>query len=442
MSERVDNELKRNPPAGLCCAVIPVGIATAVAMWTVGYLVRLPFISGPPELLFFLLVALLLIGGRFAASRHLDRIRAGIVCGVVVAILDLLVLGSVVVPEGDPMTTTTWLSLGLSFLSFIVICTGLSVLGAYSRAAASSNRQQGIELMARTAFTATLVLVGIGGLVTSEEAGMAVPDWPSSFGNNMFLLPLSRMTGAIYYEHAHRLYGALVGLVTVSLAIYLWRRGGSRLLTILGLVAVLQVIFQGILGGLRVTEVDSAKVVDGRVTEWGESSLSLILRVVHGIDGQFFLALLAVIVTLTAANWRNVPTGNGDRIDRWSSVVLALLLTIQLIMGALSRHISRDWVVPHILGAFLLLAVVVLIGVRGGLPMMSSTRSRIGLLLVISAILQIALGFATLAVSGAQVRIQSSGLAETLVATSHQTLGAVILSLTGALICWTFKPVR
>lgn len=442
MSEPAGLKLSPDSPADLYSAAIPVGFTTAVSMWAVGYAFRLPFVEGPPFLLFFLLIALVIWGGRLVASRHLHKFKAAIVCGVTVAILDLLVLGSFVVPEGESLSGSAWLSAGFSFLFFIAVCIALAVFGAWTGTAASSNRQQGLSQMSWTAFAATLLLVGIGGLVTSEEAGMAVPDWPDSFGSNMFLLPFSRMTGGIYYEHAHRLFGALVGLVTISLAIYLWRRADSRLLTGLGIFAVVLVIFQGVLGGLRVTEVESATVVNGQVAEWGESQISLFLRVFHGVQGQCFLALLALIVSLTSSPWRNSPPGRGDRFDHWSTSVLLLLLLMQLIMGALSRHISRDWVIPHLLTSFLILALVVLIGVRGGLPSMPPMRAKLGILLVICVVLQVAIGFATLALTGSQIGMASSGTVETLVATLHQTLGALILSLAASLTCWSFRWVR
>src|SRR5436190_22037818 len=71
---------------------------------------------------------------------------------------------------------------------------------------------------------ATLLLIGLGGLVTSKEAGMAVPDWPTSYGYNMFLFPIHLWTGGIFYEHTHRLLASLVGLLTSILAVWLWVR--------------------------------------------------------------------------------------------------------------------------------------------------------------------------------------------------------------------------
>src|SRR5436309_3580797 len=71
---------------------------------------------------------------------------------------------------------------------------------------------------------ATLALIRIGGLVTSHEAGMAVPDWPNSYGYNMFLFPVSKWMGGIFYEHSHRLAASVVGLLTTILCLWLWVR--------------------------------------------------------------------------------------------------------------------------------------------------------------------------------------------------------------------------
>jgi heme a synthase len=79
--------------------------------------------------------------------------------------------------------------------------------------------------LAVAALAATAVLIVLGGLVTNTGAALAVPDWPSTFGHNMFLFPWSRMVGGVFYEHSHRLAGALVGLLTVALAAALWREG-------------------------------------------------------------------------------------------------------------------------------------------------------------------------------------------------------------------------
>ena len=99
---------------------------------------------------------------------------------------------------------------------------------------------------------ATFPLLFIGGLVTSKAAGLAVPDWPTTFGYNMFLYPWSEMVGNILYEHSHRLVASCVGLLTIALAVALWFGERRTWLRWLGVTALLVVIAQGILGGLRV----------------------------------------------------------------------------------------------------------------------------------------------------------------------------------------------
>src|SRR2546426_9583291 len=104
--------------------------------------------------------------------------------------------------------------------------------------------------LALATLAATCVLMLLGGLVTNTGAALAVPDWPSTFGYNMALFPWSRMVGGVFYEHSHRLMGALVGLLTLALATVLWREGGR--LRRLGLLAGGAVPAPGALGGPRV----------------------------------------------------------------------------------------------------------------------------------------------------------------------------------------------
>src|SRR5512132_4020986 len=99
---------------------------------------------------------------------------------------------------------------------------------------------------------ATFPLLFIGGLVTSKGAGLAVPDWPTTFGHNMFLYPWSKMIGNIFYEHSHRLVASFVGLLAIALAVAFWLRERRAWLRWLSLIALGLVITQGVLGGLRV----------------------------------------------------------------------------------------------------------------------------------------------------------------------------------------------
>src|SRR5574337_1126279 len=125
----------------------------------------------------------------------------------------------------------------------------------------------------------TLMLIFVGGLVTNTGAGLAVPDWPTTFGYNMFLYPWSQMVGGIFYEHSHRLIGSTVGLLTLALALVLWLKEPWGTARWLGAAAVGAVVIQGILGGLRVILVSAG------------SEFAL----VHGLLAQAFFALIVSI---------------------------------------------------------------------------------------------------------------------------------------------------
>ena len=116
-----------------------------------------------------------------------------------------------------------------------------------------STRHPWLDRFAWFTAAATFLLLGLGGLVTSHEAGMSVPDWPTTYGYNMFLFPLHLWEGNILYEHTHRLLASLVGLLTSILAVWLWLREPRSWLRWLGAAAFFAILLQGLLGGLRVT---------------------------------------------------------------------------------------------------------------------------------------------------------------------------------------------
>src|SRR5689334_21020703 len=98
----------------------------------------------------------------------------------------------------------------------------------------------------------TVLLVLAGSLVTSTDSGLSVPDWPTTYGWNMFTFPLSKMVGGIRYEHGHRLIASTVGFLTIILAVWLWRTESRRWVRWLGVAALGAIVLQGILGGVTV----------------------------------------------------------------------------------------------------------------------------------------------------------------------------------------------
>lgn len=177
---------------------------------------------------------------------------------------------------------------------------------------------------------ATLGLIALGGLVTSHGAGMAVPDWPTTYGYNMFLFPISQWAGGIFYEHTHRLYASAVGLLTLVLAVWLQLGSGNRRLARLGWLALLLVVVQGVLGGLRVSLMKDQ------------------IGVLHAALAQAFLVLLTLIAVFTSARWRSWsehPPVVARSDYRWV-LGTTIAIFVQLAIGATMRHQHAGLAVP------------------------------------------------------------------------------------------------
>src|SRR5262245_22815865 len=188
---------------------------------------------------------------------------------------------------------------------------------------------------------ATAVLIVFGGLVTNTGAALAVPDWPNTFGHNLFLYPWSGMIGGVFYEHSHRLLGATVGLLTLALAAALWRRGGA--LRVLGVVAVVTVITQGVLGGLRVVLLRDE------------------IALLHGPLAQAFFALIATLAYLTSPA-ATATVSAADSGLRRLSIVAAAVTYAQIVLGALLTH--GGWLWLHVAGAIAVFTVVPILTAR------------------------------------------------------------------------------
>ncbi len=179
---------------------------------------------------------------------------------------------------------------------------------------------------------ATWVLIWAGGLVTSTGSGLAVPDWPLSYG--MLMPPL---VGGILYEHSHRMVASLVGVLTTVLAIWLWRAEDRRWLRRLGFVALAMVILQGVLGGITVLYL-----------------LPTSISVSHATLAQTFFCLTVLIAFATSSEWREaLPSADSSRPSlRLVAGLATLAVYLQLILGALMRHTGAGLAIPDFPLAF------------------------------------------------------------------------------------------
>jgi cytochrome c oxidase assembly protein subunit 15 len=247
-----------------------------------------------------------------------------------------------------------------------------------------------IALKRYAVFTAcmTFVLVWMGGLVTSKGVGLSVPDWPNTYGYNMFFFPPSKWIGGIFFEHSHRLVASAVGFLTMILALWLFGRnsrpvlrwGGvifivaglglclkfpahdkeniclsilglagvaasfvwpasepsPKWLRVLGVSAFIAVVVQGVLGGLRVTQLDAR------------------IGIFHATLAQLFLLLVSAIALCQTDFWRRLPVQaeTDSRRFRLFFVVTTCLVLGQLVLGATMRHQHAGLAIPDFPAAY------------------------------------------------------------------------------------------
>jgi cytochrome c oxidase assembly protein subunit 15 len=272
----------------------------------------------------------------------------------------------------------------------------------------------GVHRLAAVTAGVTLLLVVAGGLVTNTGAALAVPDWPTTFGHNMFAYPWSQMVGGVLYEHSHRLLGALVGLLTVGLAAALvWtdRRRGVRALA---LTAVVMVCVQGLLGGLRVLLLRDA------------------LAIVHGCLAQAFFAVVVTLLVVTSAGWRSRPAGGAEVSGAWPRAVAAVAaLYGQIVLGAFVTH--AGWIGFHLVGAAVATAATV--ALVGHLL----TRPRVAPLAGLGALLagllgaQAALGLGAYLARFTDVAVPGSAVVALALPVAHRATASLMLGVAVAL---------
>jgi cytochrome c oxidase assembly protein subunit 15 len=177
---------------------------------------------------------------------------------------------------------------------------------------------------------ATLLLVTAGGMVTSTNSGLSVPDWPTTYGQNMFTFPLNRMVGGIFFEHGHRLIASTVGFLTIGLAIFLWRVESRRWVRRLGYIALGVVILQGVLGGLTVIFL-----------------LPDAISISHAGLAQLFFSIVVSLTLFTSRTWREPAAAPVDDAKlRRRLTIMTALVYVQILLGATMRHTGAGLAIP------------------------------------------------------------------------------------------------
>lgn len=193
-----------------------------------------------------------------------------------------------------------------------------------------------LNLFSRIVALFTLVLIFAGGLVTSTGSGLAVPDWPNTYGWFMFAFPLDKMVGGIFYEHGHRLIASTVGFLIVILAVWLWRAEPRAWVRRLGYIALAAVITQGILGGLTVLFF-----------------LPPPISISHAGLAQLVFCLTISIALFTSRGWmEGAASPVRDRTLERVAIATTIAVYVQILLGATMRHNEAGLAIPDFPLAF------------------------------------------------------------------------------------------
>ncbi len=405
-----------NRPPSPRSAILVTGSGATVVSWAVAWFTQLSPGSVPPSILAALVAAVLVGAGILSSRVPGGRWSTGAMAGATAAIGNLLVLGSLLSDGGN----LAWIP-GSIVISALLGAVG-GVLGR-RLLKGDGVAIEGCSGMAWVGVGAGFMLMILGGAVTSQGAGLAVPDYPNTYGYNMFLYPFAKMHGGVYFEHTHRLFGSLIGLVTIVLAIVTQRnepRAWVRKFT-WGLLAF--IVVQGLMGGLRVDALLTGS------TSPTDTKPVIGLAVAHGVFGQICLGLLVALAVAHSSIWKtDEPRRAGGAADRTLTRILVGVVTAQLTLGAVYRHLG-ELISMHIIGAMAVLALAVIAGSR-----LSSIHGevrplgRLGQILMIAVVAQIGLGFAALLMRNAAPEAATRNALQIGFITAHQTLGAAILA--------------
>lgn len=272
----------------------------------------------------------------------------------------------------------------------------------------------------------TFILIVAGALVTSEGAGLSVPDWPTSYHH---LIKLPPWIGGIVYEHSHRMIAEFTGMCTIVIAVWTWIVDRRRWMKYLAFGALGTIIAQGILGGITVLKL-----------------LPPAVSTAHAAVGQTFFCIAIAIAVCTTRGWmEETPQPVADHghpkliVLCWYSI---LILYIQLVFGGMFRHHGMSWA-PHVINALSVALILTWTGVRA-LAQFSKVDAirRSAAVLLFLLVIQLFLGFAAFFTRVAPIPSISAGEFHTVLATvAHVAVGALLLATVVVLTLETWRHV-
>lgn len=444
--------LAKAPHARAWLPILTGAFGISVTLWVSWFLTHLPWVQLPEQVSLFGLLAVWLIGTAAFAGRGLaGRLFPSALMGLVTAAVGLLLLGTKLTEHAGPDSNVASVrpNAAMMAIGFLALGTVIGVIGGLAgRAMPFCRNVRGYEPLdsgdmdrvwlgrfALVTVASIFPLLLIGGLVTSTNSGMAVPDWPNTYGSNMFLYPLGpRARPDVFLEHSHRLFGTFAGLCIVVLTLLTLVYEPRRGMKIFACVLLAFVIGQGLLGAARVLK-------DTRY-----------YGLMHGVLGQ---VLFALTVIFAAAMSRAARLGDGYQIaqENPTSKRVRIFATaamhstlLQLLFGAMYRHLRSDPGAEnpskgagHALMMHMAFSLVVVatasLAASAATSLKSERRDPLvrslachGRALLVVILLQFCLGWITWSLGGKNLTPEHTWQA--LLRTSHQANGAVLLGLT------------
>lgn len=468
-------------PVRVIPASMVAGFGACIGLWIVWFVTHLPWLNIPerhalPALLAYWLLAFAACGFNIGRA---SGWKVGVLGGVISALPWLMVLGSKLRhPAGaDGALGDVVPSAGLIVVGFLATGGVVGGVGAALGSLASPRGRDATpepDWLARfawvTAFAAAPLLF-VGGLVTSTGSGMAVPDWPGTFGSNMFLYPLGpRSEPGVFLEHSHRLFGSLLGMTAVVLALWTVLRGASRRVRALAIVlpAVTGIAAVGLLvvgeanagfavgvGGVLVL-AGVVMVSERGAGRWPKVLVLLVLAFIvvqgwlggtrvlenstaramlHGVSAQvIFAGLVAAAAYLSpafAGVGASACTPKSARVMKVLATATLHATLVQLVLGAVYRHFRST----HVLWTHAAFAVIVVIAALGAAMAALSFEKerggayaavrRTGVWLLALVSVQFVLGW--IAFMGAGQGLDTASVTQSLLRTAHQANGAAFL---------------
>jgi cytochrome c oxidase assembly protein subunit 15 len=275
----------------------------------------------------------------------------------------------------------------------------------------------GLHRFAFTTSAATVLLLMAGALVTSNDAADSVPDWPLAYGK---IIP--PLVGGIRYEYAHRVMAGTVAILTLVLAILL-ARSGTRFLRNLGFTALILVIAQAVLGGMRVLFHNPA-----------------LTATIHAILAQIFFVTVVSLSLFTSKWWNSDPPKLDDPASPplcTLSAITAAAIFVQLILGAGFRH-GAFQILPHIIGAFVVLFLAIWTSRIGTVAHLR----RWGILLTSFIGTQFLLGIAAYWAVVQEIKAQQPTTTYVILTVAHVLVGALTLAASVVLALSAFRAIR